>query len=79
MDDKTGSAPMEQDDINELHKMRLEWFMKKGLSQAQMMAFLMVEFVGTFARTGYSEEFAKRTFERMFDSFKKIREELSDA
>lgn len=64
------SCPIQQTDIYELHMMRLKWFQKKGYNQATMMSYLMNEFVGTLAGSGYSEKFVEATFCRMFDLFK---------
>ena len=60
---------MTDEDTLEMHKIRLQWFLDKGYSQAEMMSFLVCEFVGTMAIAGYDAEFAKKTFDRMYQKF----------
>lgn len=68
--EKTGSAPLENMEIYELHEMRLKWFEDKNCSPSQIMAFLSSEFVGSLVLCGYSEEFVKKTFDMMYEKFK---------
>ena len=71
MKSNIGSAPLEQDDIIELHLIRTKWFIDKGIEEpSAMMAYLSAEFVGTLALQGYSDEFVKSVFERMLEKFK---------
>ena len=68
--EKYGNVPFEKEDILELHKLRVEWFKSKNLEPSAMTAYLSCEFVGSLALCGYSEDFVKKTFERMLEKFK---------
>jgi len=67
--DKLGSAPFEDPDIMEMHKIRLKFFKDRDYTPPQMMAFLSCEFVGSLALGGYSDEFVRKTFDRMYEAF----------
>ena len=69
-EDRFGKAPFRDDDIYEMHKIRLKFFMDRKYTSSQVLAFLSSEFVGTLALHGCSEDFVKKTFDRMFEKFK---------
>jgi len=62
---------MKQEQINEIHRLRCEWFEKNGFRPQDMLAYLMSEFVGTVAMSNIPEELAKKIFDRMFEQWKR--------
>lgn len=68
---------MEDEDVKELHSMITNWAGKKGYQTSHLLAFLTSTFVGTMVMKNYSEDFMKRTCERMLNQFKeKIKTQL---
>lgn len=64
---------MKQEDIFELHCLIEQWGNSKGFTTAQMLGYLSATMIGTLDMWGYSEEFVKNTFDKMFMEFKKRR------
>ena len=54
-EEKFGKAPFKDEDIKELHKMRLKFFEEKSCSPSQMMGYLYCEFVGSLALKSASD------------------------
>jgi hypothetical protein len=64
-----------QQNINELHSLIENFAHSKGLSASWLLSFLTSTLIGTMEMRGYSDEFARETFDKMYDEFKKKREQ----
>lgn len=64
---------MNQEDINEAHKILLEHFIKKVFKLRDIMSFLTATFIGQMALNGHSEDFFDKTVDRMKITFRNHR------
>lgn len=64
---------MKNKEIKELHKLILDWSITHNLSTYELLAYLSATFVGTMAMANYSEEFVKRTLDRLLEEFRSIK------
>lgn len=62
-----------QKDINELHALIENWAYSKGLSASWLLSFLTSSLIGTMEMRGYSDEFVRKTLNKMYEEFKKKR------
>ena len=46
-----------------------EFCLIHNIPQSRILAFLALVLVGTMAQAGYTDEFGKKTFERMYTQF----------
>jgi len=53
----------------DLHKIISEFCLSHDISQSRILGFLTATLVGTMAQADYTDEFGKRTFERMYTQF----------
>lgn len=68
---------MNEDNWNiELHNLLQEFADKHRLRPTQMLSSLTLTLVGTMAMQKYSDEFAKKTFDKMFTLYQKKRKEF---
>ena len=61
---------MKEIDIQELHRLMCNFLDERNYKTADMLSFLTSNFVGTLAMAGITDEFAKQTFDMMFEKFK---------
>jgi len=62
----------------ELHNLLQDFADKHKLRTTQMLSVLTLTLVGTMAMQGYSDELAKKTFDRMFSLYQKKRKEFEE-
>ena len=62
---------MTGEEIIELHKILLEWMLKKNKKPEDAIAFLTASWVGQMHLNGYTEEFFDSTLDRMKQSWLK--------
>jgi hypothetical protein len=60
----------------ELHQIILLYGEDHYLSQDQLMTFFIITVFGNMAIQDYSDEFAKKTFDKMYEEFKAIKSSL---
>lgn len=62
-----------------LHTILQDFANEHNVTSTQMISFLNTVICGTMATQNYSEEFAKKTFERMFDYYLKKKKEFDES